>query len=186
MGIETIDIHYIHNPEISMKVLGEEDFYLQIEKLVEFYESQVDKGNIRSYGMATWNGFIDDIDSDWFISLEQVISIAKKVAGENHHFNFIQLPLNKKINFAATKKNQIVNGKYLTAIEAAKELGLYVTTSAPLIHGKEFDEDELTPAKLLNYATNIDGVYTTMVGTKRIDNLEKNISTILKKDLIKK
>ncbi|MCM3731928.1 aldo/keto reductase [Fictibacillus nanhaiensis] len=52
MNLDTIDIHYIHNPEISRKVLGEEKFYKDLEKLFRFYEDQVERGTIQFYGLS--------------------------------------------------------------------------------------------------------------------------------------
>lgn len=94
LGVDTIDIHYIHNPEISMNVLGEELFYKKFEKLISFYEGQVEKGNIRFYGIATWYALLEEIGSRWHISIKTLIDIVKSIAGENNHFKFIQLPFN--------------------------------------------------------------------------------------------
>lgn len=50
LHLETIDIQYIHNPEVDRYVLGEEEFYRAIKKLFYLYEEQVKKGYIRFYG----------------------------------------------------------------------------------------------------------------------------------------
>ena len=178
LGVETIDIHYIHNPEISMHVLGPEIFYKQLEKLVEFYEEQVELGSIRFYGMATWDAFISDTDSRGYISLEKVMEVVKAVAGEKHHFKFIQLPYNKFYNLANTKLNQSFKGKNYTAIEAANKLGLTVTISSPLNQGEGLNEDNLSSKELLRYVIGTEGVYAAMVGTKTRAHLQENLSGI--------
>lgn len=38
LNLHTIDIHYIHNPELSLEVLGEDVFYKRLEPLFTFYE----------------------------------------------------------------------------------------------------------------------------------------------------
>jgi len=178
LGIETIDIYYNHNPEISMYVLGDELFYKQFEKLVEFYEEQVQLENIRFYGMATWDAFISDPDSRWYISLEKAMDIVKAVAGENHHFKFIQLPYNKFMNLANTKLNQSLKGKNYTTIEAANKLGLMVTISSPLNQGEGLNKDNLSSKELLRYGIDTEGVYAAMVGTKTRAHLQENLSAI--------
>ncbi|MGH4123555.1 MAG: aldo/keto reductase [Clostridium sp.] len=178
LGIETIDIHYIHNPEISMYVLGKDLFYKKLEKLIEFYEEQVEIGSIKSYGMATWDAFLADMHSKYYISIKTVMDMVKAVAGEKHHFKFIQLPYNKKNNLASTKKNQNVKGKYYTPIQAANELGINVTISSPLNQGEEFNKSYLSSKELLKYVIDTEGVYAAMVGTKRREHLEENIAAI--------
>jgi aryl-alcohol dehydrogenase-like predicted oxidoreductase len=179
LGIETIDIHYIHNPEISMYVLGSELFYKQLEKLIGFYEEQVELGNIRFYGMATWDAFISDPGSRWYISLEKVMDIVKGVVGEKHHFKFIQLPYNKFNNLANIKTNQSLKGRYCTPIQVANELGLTVTISSPLNQSEGLSKGALSHGELLKYVINTEGVYATMVGTKTREHLKENMRGVI-------
>ncbi|AWZ47861.1 hypothetical protein C3495_03100 [Clostridiaceae bacterium 14S0207] len=176
--IDTIDIHYIHNPEISKYILGENVFYTKLEPLIYFYEQEVKKGTIKFYGMATWYAFIDDMDSKWYISLNKVMDIVKKVAGPNHHFKFIQVPYNKFNTSASTKKNQLIKNKHYSLMEAAQLLGLYVTISAPLNQCKNLNSTT-SPKKLLNYVISNKNIYASMVGSKSIDHLKENLKTIL-------
>lgn len=171
LGLETIDIHYIHNPEVSMYVLGEDSFYKQLEELFKFYEEQVSKGYIRAYGFATWNGLLEDVDSRWYISLEKVVEIAKAIGGDNHHFKYVQLPFNKS--------NQLVKGKECTTIEAANSLGLTVNISAPLNQCKDVNFSEVSHDELLRFVIETPGVYAAMVGTKAKDHFISNLKGVL-------
>lgn len=179
LGLETIDIHYIHNPEISRYVLGNELFYKELEKLIAFYEEQVAQGNIRFYGMATWNAFISEPDSKWYISLEKIMDIVRGVAGENHHFKFVQIQYNKLNCLANARLNQTYRGKYYTPINLANELGLTVTISSPLNQCESIAENNLLHCELLKYVINTKGVYCAMVGTKRKEHLRANMNLIL-------
>ncbi len=174
LHLETIDIYYIHNPEISMMVLGPALFYKQLEKLFSFFENQVELGNIKYYGFATWFGFLKDPTEKGYLSIEEVINIAKRVAGEGHHFKFIQFPLNKHMNEGIKNQNQKANGKWLSVIEAAQELGIYSTTSAPFHLGKAFDKASDSRSMLTEVTSN-KGVFSTMVGMKKIEHIEENI-----------
>jgi aryl-alcohol dehydrogenase-like predicted oxidoreductase len=174
LHLETVDLYYIHNPEISMMVLGPTLFYTQLEKLFTFFENQVQLGNIRYYGFATWFGFLKDPMERGYLSIEEVLNIAKKVAGEGHHFKFIQFPLNKHMNEGIQKQNQKVNGKWLSVIEAAHELGIYSTTSAPFYLGKALDEAS-DARSMLREVTLTKGVFSTMVGMKKIEHIKENI-----------
>ncbi|OOE14854.1 aldo/keto reductase [Fictibacillus arsenicus] len=111
MNLNMIDIHYIHNPEISKHILGDEKFFKELEMLFKFYEGQVERGTIRFYGMAVWSAFTDHPGAPGYLSFEKVINTAKKVAGSSHHFRFIQTPFNFYNQKALTDQNQQVCGK---------------------------------------------------------------------------
>ncbi|GAA0126945.1 aldo/keto reductase [Clostridium sp. CTA-19] len=179
LKVSTIDIMYIHNPELSMSILKEKEFYNQLQELFKFYEQQVKNGRIRFYGMATWYAFRVEENNPMHISLEKVVSLAKKVGGEGHHFKFIQMPYNIKNTEASTSKTQKVNNRYVTPIEAANRLDLFVTISAPLNQCKDFDNSEFNYKKLIDYVINTKGVYAAMIGSKRRENLIKNMDAIL-------
>ncbi len=179
LGLDTIDIHYIHNPEISMEVLGVEAFYKKLEALFLFYEEQVSKGNIRFYGFATWKGLLCNPSETGYISLERVIKILNKVIGENHHFKFIQCPFNKIMNEAKISKNQKVGQTFLSVLDAAKELGLTVVTSAPLNLGKLISEGESPSNNLMPILKNPD-IRSVMVGMKNVSHVINNLNLIKK------
>jgi len=179
LRINTIDIHYIHNPEISMEVLGDSTFYKVLEPLFLFYEEQVSMGNICFYGFATWDGLLCNPGERGYISLERVINTLKKVVGEKHHFKFIQCPYNMSFNNAKTKKNQKVNQNYLSLLEAAKELDLTVVSSAPFNLGK-LVRNGGNPDNILSSNLNIKEIYSIMVGMKNVENVIKNIELIRK------
>jgi aryl-alcohol dehydrogenase-like predicted oxidoreductase len=177
LNLNTIDIYYIHNPEISMMTLGPEHFYKQLRKLFSFMEEQVQIGNIKYYGLATWLGLINDTNQEGYISLEEVLNTAKSVAGEEHHFKFIQFPLNKHLNKGIEKQNQKVNGKWLSLVDAAEELRIISTTSAPFNLGKSIDKANNPQAILLEVIQN-KGIFSTMIGMKQIEHIKENIQIV--------
>ncbi|GGH87471.1 aryl-alcohol dehydrogenase-like predicted oxidoreductase [Pullulanibacillus pueri] len=177
MGLETIDLHYIHNPELSIAVLGPERFYKQLETLFTFYETKIEEKKLRYYGMASWDAFLLNPSEKGFISLEKVIQIAHAVAGEHHHFKFIQLPFNLFNTAAATTWTQSIQGRRFSAIEAANRLGLTVTVSAPLAQGKAFSETK-RPEDFLQFVLDHPGVTAAMVGMKQKSHVQKNLALL--------
>ncbi|MCM3357170.1 aldo/keto reductase [Psychrobacillus sp. MER TA 171] len=173
LHLDTIDIYYLHVPELSMKVLGKDAFYNQLEDLFYFFEEQVDKQTIRFYGMATWLGLIGDQDEKGYISLEIAESIARNVGGEDHHFRFVQLPVNRVFPEAIKKKTQSVAGIEMTVLEVARQLGMHVTTSAPFNLGKDIQKTDDS----LRFLMDTKGILSTMVGMKQIDHAKQNIAT---------
>lgn len=179
MNLDTIDIHYIHNPEISRKVLGEEKFYKDLEKLFRFYEDQVERGTIQFYGMAVWSAFTENPNDAGYISLEKVIETANNVAGSSHHFRFIQTPFNFYNQKALTDQKQQVQGKWLSLFQAAEELGVYVTTSAPLDCGRLKDETEQNADQLIRFVMNTPGILSTMVGMRKVETVVANLKLLV-------
>ncbi|BCB03670.1 aldo/keto reductase [Bacillus sp. KH172YL63] len=176
LQLSTIDIYYIHNPEISKMMLPEEIFYGQLEELFAMLENQVKRGNIRHYGLATWRGLIAPPDDKGYISIQEAVKRAKSVAGEDHHFRFLQFPLNSIRNEAVTFNNQKMKNKWMTVVEAAKEAGLYSTTSAPFELGKLTGEGSVK--HLLKKIISTEEVLSTMVGMKQVKHIKENLEVL--------
>src|SRR3712207_1232922 len=88
LNLETIDIYYMHELELSMKHYGAEKFYKKLKDIVIAYENMVDEGKIREYGMATWDAFQLDPKDEKYISLEKVMEVVQSVRS-NHHFKHL-------------------------------------------------------------------------------------------------
>src|SRR6185437_4022215 len=106
LGIETIDLFYLHNPEQQLSEVTREVFYTRIQAAFTALESAVAEKKIRIYGTATWNGFRQEPTSREYLDLTKLESIAREVGGEGHHFRAIQLPFNLGLPEAFTLHNQ--------------------------------------------------------------------------------
>jgi aryl-alcohol dehydrogenase-like predicted oxidoreductase len=131
IGVKSFDIYYLHNPEMQFIKLGEKNFYKEIKKIFKRFEKLASDGLFKSYGVATWNGFIGE--SNELISLEKLVQIAKEVGGDNHNFKYIQLPFNMGKSAAYTKNTQKVDNEECTIIQAAHRLGIGVISSSSLL-----------------------------------------------------
>ena len=136
MNLGALDLFYIHNPESQLKEVDKYTFEAKIAKAFEKLEENRANGKIKFYGAATWNGFRVLPDDASYHSLERFVNIAKQIAGDDHGFKFIQLPLNLAMPEAYLLKNQAVSGKVYTPLEAAHELGVSVMCSASILQGK--------------------------------------------------
>lgn len=134
LGLETIDLFYLHNPETQLADLSRETFYDRVSQAFAFLESQVTAGVLLFYGMATWNGFRAPQEAREYLDLIAIASIAREVAGEAHHFRFVQLPFNLAMPEAFGFANQ--DGGRKSLFEAAAELGIAVMGSATLYQGQ--------------------------------------------------
>lgn len=133
LGLETIDIYFLHNPEIQLGTKTKEDLLESIKKAFEVFEKAVNDGKIKSYGVATWNGFINDQGFIEYLSLGDIYDVAVSVAGDNHHFKYIQVPFNLAKTHIYTMPTQSHEDEDYTVVELAHKLGLGVISSSSLL-----------------------------------------------------
>lgn len=131
LGVDSLDIYFLHNPEMQYLKLGEKKFYKQIEAIFKRFESLADDGLFRFYGVAVWNGFTSEIGE--LISLEKLVKIAQKVGGDNHRFKYIQTPFNMGKTNIYTQETQSVGGSDCTLLQAAHRLNIGVLSSSSLL-----------------------------------------------------
>ncbi len=184
MKTDHVDIYFLHNPEEQLNFFDRQTFSRKIRECFEYLEGEVRRGRIKYYGLATWGGFRVSPASRQYLNLSELVKIAQEVAGENHHFRFIQLPYNLGMTEAYTLKNQEVGGERLSTLEACERLGLYVYTSASIYQGRVIGrvpshvKEKLRVEKdvhaSLQFVLSTPGVGTALVGMSKVSHLEEN------------
>ncbi|MBX2859983.1 MAG: aldo/keto reductase, partial [Vampirovibrio sp.] len=93
LGVETIDLMYLHNPaESQLAAVGRQAFMDRLKAAFEMYEISRGEGKLRYYGLATWDCFrMEPEQTEKYLSLEAVMHLAEMVGGADHGFRFIQL-----------------------------------------------------------------------------------------------
>ena len=186
LNLECIDLIYLHNPvEGQINDVSKEKFIENLKLVFEFYEKKRNQGIIQFYGLATWNCFRVDKTDSQFLSLAEVVNLAKKIGGQNHGFRFIQLPYNMYLDQALMIKNQEYDGRIGTLFDSAKAFDLGVFTSVPLMQAKllspgvmpEFGE--LTPPlKALQFTRSTPGVLAPLIGHKTKEHVKENLEIL--------
>jgi aryl-alcohol dehydrogenase-like predicted oxidoreductase len=161
MGIECVDVYYIHNPESQLPHVSEEEFYARLKRAFERLEENRRQGKLAHYGVATWNGFRMPPDSGQHHSLARMVELAREVGGEEHGFHFIQLPFNVRMPEGTS------------VIEEAQQLGISVVTSASLLQGR------IPPRMAIEFVRSTPGITTALIGMSRIEHVEENLATDL-------
>jgi len=184
LGVGSIDVYYLHNPETQLGEVPQTEFLERIRKAFEFLELAVTAGKIQFYGVATWNGFRQEAKAGDALHLSELGKIARELAGEQHHFRFVQLPYNLAMTEALTLGNQTINGQPRTMMEAAAELGITLVASASLLQGQVaqnlpgFVADALglenDRERALQFARSSPGIATALVGMSRAAHVEAN------------
>ncbi len=183
-----IDVYFLHNPEEQLLYIERECFNQKVKECFELLEEKVSQGKLKYYGLATWHGFRLTPSSRQYLNLSELLEIAKQVAGDEHHFKFIQLPYNLGMPEAFTLKNQVVNGRQLSTLEAAQELGIYTYISATIYQGnvigripeklKEFFGFEKDVHVAIQFVRSTPGVGTYLIGMKRKEHLHENLEVL--------
>ncbi len=136
LGVETIDLYYVHNPETQLAEVSREEFFRRLHAAFGSLEKAVAQGKIRAYGTATWNAYRVGIGSHEALALEEILHIAEEVGGSSHHFRAIQLPFNLAMPEGLTVNTQPSNSGSVPVLQVARERNVMVFASASLLQSK--------------------------------------------------
>jgi aryl-alcohol dehydrogenase-like predicted oxidoreductase len=188
LGVETIDIYYLHNPETQLAAVSRKEFLVRVRAAFEYLESAVADGSIAAYGTATWSGYrMPQTDRAW-LSLAELLEIARDLAGDDHHFRAIQLPVNLAMPEAITLQNQVVPGGRATILQAAKAAGIGVCASGSLLQGQltrglpeilsnTFKGLSTDAQRALQFVRSTPGVDCALVGMKSVEHVRAALET---------
>ena len=189
LGLETIDLFYLHNPETQLAEITQEAFRERLKQAFAFLETCVKHGKIRQYGLATWNAFRVPEGSRDSIALPTVVEIAREAAGAAHHFRFIQLPFNLAMPEAFVLANQNVEKKNISVLDAASQLRIGVVGSATLYQGRlshglpAFVTQALgmknDSENAIQFARSAPGITTSLIGMGHREHVAANLKPAL-------
>lgn len=189
LGVQTIDIYYLHNPETQLAEVPKDVFYHRLKLAFEVLEKAVHQGKISAYGLATWDGFRVAPTELNHIDLAKAKAVAAQVAGNTpDHFKFIQLPINAAMVEALVKPTQRIKTKWMPVLSVAPKLGLSVISSAsigqtkaigkiPLPLQAVLEQSKLTSTQqALQFTRSCPHLLAALVGMKTPDHVEENLA----------
>ena len=185
LGVDCIDLFYIHNPEQQLDVLSRASFLDAVREAFAELEKQVASGRISAYGCATWNGFRVFAASKNYLSLVELHDAAVEVGGTGHHFKAVQLPVNLAMTEAVRMPTQHNGLNNVSLLENASELGISVFASASLMQS-QLTRDLPPAARSMFAGLDSDAqraiafvrslpVSSALVGMKSVEHLEENL-----------
>ena len=188
LGLDTLDLFHLHNPEVQLQHLGPEPFYAAVERAFEACEGFVATGKIRAYGVATWNGLRTPQGQDGHLSLSRLMAAACRAGGDQHSFRWIQLPLNLAMPEAFILPTQLFGGERMTPLRAAQAAGISVQTSASIMQARILHQlpegfaEALglrTPAQAaLQFTRSCPGVTTALCGMAQLAHVTENAAVM--------
>lgn len=179
LGLATIDIFYLHNPETQLEELGGDEFYERLEAAFSTLEEAVSDGKIRFYGAATWGGFRQSEDG---LSLRRMEELARSIAGELHKFRFIQLPF----NLAMPEALRLRDEAGCSVLDHAVDLDISVVASASILqsrlaHGlpealkERLSGLETDAQRAIQFTRSTPGIDVALVGMSKVAHVTENL-----------
>lgn len=185
LGLETIDVYYVHNPEAQLADITREEFDARLRAAFAVLEQSARANKIRWYGVASWNAFRVPAATDGWMSLERCVELAKEVGGAEHHFRFVQAPFNMAMTEAHTVAVQPIGKHWVSLLAAAQKLGIAVIGSASLYqsqltHGLPRWVGESIgmsndAERALQFARSAPGLLTALVGMAHPEHVLENV-----------
>jgi aryl-alcohol dehydrogenase-like predicted oxidoreductase len=136
LNLETLDVYLLHNPEYYLSWAkrrpipleeARHTYYQRLRLAFQFLEEAVANGRIQSYGISS-NTFPNPVRSYRFTNLAKMWQIAHDIRPD-HHFRWVQLPMNLLETGAATEINQ---PDKQTVLQFAQAHDLAVLINRPL------------------------------------------------------
>jgi len=189
LGVESIDVYYLHNPETQLEQVSREEFRRRTAEAFRVLEAAASAGRIGAYGMATWEAFRVEASKRSHISLSEMVDLARSIGGDGHRFRVVQMPYNLAMleaHLAPTQK--LPSGKTVPALRAARALGLTVFTSVPLlqtrllgaipekVHGF-FPGLQTNAQRAIQFVRSTPGVAAPLAGMSKVEHVLENLRT---------
>ena len=190
LGVDTVDLHYVHNPETQLERFGRETVYDRLEDTFTMLEQRAAAGDLRHYGVASWECFRVPEDHPSYLSLPEVVRRARAAAGRADnaatHLRAVQLPFNVGMADAFTVESHVGADGPQSALWFAQDAGLNVFTSASILQGRlasEFPEDvaeriegDTLAQKAINFARSGPGITSSLVGMRSPEHVRENVA----------
>lgn len=188
LGLRTIDVYYLHNPGQQLPTVSVGELRTRIRTAFSAMEEAASRGDIGVYGVATWDEFRVSPGSPGYLSLEDLVRLAKEVAGDAHRFRAVQLPVNLAMPEAVREATQYVSGKLVPALTAVPELGLTAIASASLMQSRltaglpdairhAFPNCTSDAQRAISFTRALPGLTSVLVGMKTLEHVDENVGT---------
>ena len=182
LGLETIDIFYLHNPETQLAEVQANEFYRRIREAFIALEELAGRGMLRFYGTATWDGYRRPVGDRARISLTRMVQLAEDAGGPGHRFRFIQLPFNLAMPEAYLDKSE--EGR--SVMEAARAAGIEVVGSASILQARlarglpeqlveRMPGTRSDAQRALQFSRSTPGIIVSLVGMSTPAHVEENL-----------
>jgi aryl-alcohol dehydrogenase-like predicted oxidoreductase len=180
LGLRTVDLYFLHNPETRLAELSLPEFEEQLARAFIELEAAAGRGEIGIYGVATWDGLRVPPSDPGHLSLARLTGLA------GPRFRALELPLNLAMPEALVAPTQELDGVRIPVLAAARKLSLAVFTSGsiqkrlgvsvPPEIAEVFPDLATDIQRVLQFTRSAPGVATALVGMGRTDHVAENLA----------
>jgi len=149
LGLATIDLYYLHNPETQLQAVGRPALAGRLRRAIEVLEKAAQEDRIGAWGIATWDALRVPPSHPAHLSLAEIASAAQDVAGDENHFAAVQAPINVAMAQAIAYPSQPWRGGMAPLASVASDLGLALFASASILQGRLAEADLPPPIDAL-------------------------------------
>ena len=185
LGLETIDLYYLHNVETQRGAVDRKTFRTRLLAAAAFLEGAAGTGAIAAWGLATWDGLRAPPEHPGHLSLSETLAVAREVGGEGHHFCAVQMPFNLGMAQGLLYRSQETADGRRPALAAAAGMGLAAFGSASLLQGRfaaslpeqvleAFPECDSPARAALQFARSAPGLVTSLAGVSDPSHAREN------------
>jgi aryl-alcohol dehydrogenase-like predicted oxidoreductase len=189
LGVETIDVYYLWNPERQLVGRPRPLFEARVEAAFALLEERCAAGQIGIYGTATWGGYRIPPSEERHLELEDLLRLAERAGGRDHHFRVVELPFGLALPEALALPTQRWRDRIVPPLSAFSGAGLAVTASGPLLHGRSLGKapswalaaapQGWTEAQAsLQFCRSAPGITAALVGTSRPEHARENFAIL--------
>ncbi len=172
LGVDAIDVFYLHNPETQLAHRKTQHFEDGIRRAFERLEQLAGRGWIRWYGVATWDGFRQPN----LLDLLRMATIAAQVGGRDHRFRFIQLPFN--LGMVEAFRNHVLETAAkldITAVASASLMQTQVLRHMPDAARAMFPGLATDAQRAIQFTRSTPGISVALVGMSRRGHVADNL-----------
>ncbi len=187
LGLECLDVYYLHNPEAQLGSVVAPVFQERLLKAFEVLEAAVSQGKISYYGLSTWNAFRTGKADPAHMELADCKALAQEAAGAREdHLRFVQLPFNLAMPEALLATQQS-GDEQVPIIEAARQMGIDVIASASIYQAqlvgkipaplvRALGNDLSDAQRALQFTRSSPGFACALVGMKQPGHVAENLA----------
>ena len=176
LGLETVDLFYLHNPEARLHRAGGRS---AIDNALGWAAETLAADRIGAAGLATWNGLRTPPGGPDHLPLAELVTDASPISA-------IQLPVNLAMPEALAAPTQELEGAVLPALVVARHAGLTVFASASLLQGRltrglPTEITQIFPGlttdaqRALQFTRSVPAVTTALVGMSNPTHVAENL-----------
>ena len=179
LGLATIDLYYLHNPEMALEELERDEVERRLELAFAAVEEARRGGEIGRYGVATWQGLRLPPGSRSSLQLGELAGLA----GEG--FAVVQAPANLAMPELLAVPTQAVDEVVVPLVVAARHFGLALVTSASILQGSlnalppdiaaAFPGLDTDAQRALQFTRSLPGVTVALVGMSSVEHVRENL-----------